>query len=212
MHRIGKKKKFNPHKLLSSVCTYKCISKYKPGIRGKISTILPTIYNILSFFINSTTSYSLHEGGNPKSNIDISILNFRQFISSSKLSGGQLDIALRATSQFLTQRISRHCSFFISKFIPPGEKPFEPSLLYNWLFICSYYWRTLPSWGPLTMPGPDSGILLWGNVTRRWESNYGTSSSWFFLRLLWKNVIGCHTWVYFGSGSYKKKVLLRSNC
>lgn len=126
-----------------------------------------------------TISYSLHEGGNPKCDTDINILNFRQFIASSRLLGGQLDIALRATSQFLIQRVSSHCSFLISKFIPPGENPFEPCSVYNWLFICSYYWQTLPSWGPLTMLGPDSGILLWWNVTRRWESNCGTNSGWF---------------------------------
>lgn len=206
MHRTSKKKNATPHKFhLNRVCTYKWISKYKPGIRGKTSTILPTMYNILSFFINATISYSLQEGGNPKSNIDINILNFRQFIASSKLSGGQLDITLWVTSQFLTQRISRHCSFLISKFIPPGEKPFESSRLYNWLFICSYYW-------PLTMPGPDSRILLWWNVTRRWESNYGTSSDRFFSRLLWKTIIRYHTWVHFSPGSHKKKVPLGSNC
>lgn len=144
-----------------------------------MSIIFPTTYNRPAFFANATISYSVHEEGKPKCDTDISILNFRQFIASSKLSGGQLHIALRATSQFLIQRISRHCSFLISKFIPPGKNPFESSLPNNWLFICSYYWRTLPSWGPLTMPRPDSGTLLWWNVTRRWESNYGTTPRWF---------------------------------
>lgn len=162
--------------ILIVLCTYKWINKYKPGKRGKISTIFLTIYSISSFFTNATINYSLHKGGNPKCDTDINILNFRQFIASSKLSGGQLDIALRATSQFLIQRVSSHCSFLISKFIPPGKNPSELSPQYNWLFICSYYWQTSPSWGPLTMPGPDCGILLWWNVTRRCEYNYGKTS------------------------------------
>lgn len=98
---------------------------------GKITIIFPRIYKRHSFFANATISYSLHEGGNPKWDTGINILNFRQFMASSKLSRAQLDIALRATSQFLIERISRHCSFLISKFIPPGKNPFAPSLLYN---------------------------------------------------------------------------------